>query len=606
MSPRRYRSTFRPVWEGRVTTPWVEALKMQKEGVKGTERGGNVVGSGSAPPQQQQQQQPKVDLKPKRMGDSYYKTILPLAQDPWLLDTYLNSSGHIRLGSLLMDLDALAGVVAYAHTGDSVMTVTAAVDRITIEHTLREICDLELSGQVTYATGRSSMEISLQVAKVPKEGVTRKEEDVLITCAFTMVSLDPRTKRPVPVAPLLVETEEERRLFELGEKNYKAKKQMRKDSLLEQTPNDEESDLIHAMWTKEMAYMNPQNPLTRPQNVMHMQETVLKSAQIMQPQYRNRHNFMIFGGFLLKQTFELAFCCAASFSNSRPTFLSLDPSTFDNPVPVGSVLYLKATVSYTDPPINSTSTADDGEDDVATRKFTKVQVRVDSKVRDAEHTTKKSTGVFHYTFLVQRDVQVMPQSYSDFMIWVDAKRRAQSTNESLLAAARSCDICYKPSSSVLITPDKKDFFYVCPVHLKDRGFCSPIIDEEEVAAKKRKEEMDKEIEKVKQEYEEKMKRKKQKGKDKDKDKKDEEDTKDKKKDEDDDSKAEKEKDDKIKSIQNSGTEKQTTDDAPRIFALHKNFYQMRIDRLRNMEIAKRNRERMKDPGLFPSAPKNDL
>lgn len=87
--------------------------------------------------------------------------------------------------------------------------------------------------------------------------------------------------------------------------------------------------------------------------------------------------------------------------------------------------------------------------------------------------------------------------------------------------------------------DLQDFFYVCPIHLKDRGFCSPIIDEEEIAAKKRKEEMDKEIEKVKQEYEEKMKREKQKS----KDAKDGDDKGDKKKDE----KAEKEKDDKVSS-----------------------------------------------------------
>lgn len=86
-----------------------------------------------------------------------------------------------------MDLDALAGVVAYKHTGDSVMTVTAAVDRITLKRPLSEICDLELSGRVTFATGRSSMEISLQVAKAPKEGEKTGEEDVLLTCAFTMV-----------------------------------------------------------------------------------------------------------------------------------------------------------------------------------------------------------------------------------------------------------------------------------------------------------------------------------------------------------------------------------------------------------------------------------
>lgn len=94
-----------------------------------------------------------------------------------------------------MDLDALSGVIAYKHTGDSVTTVTAACDRITINHPLTEICDLEYSGRVTYATGRSSMEISLQVAKAPKVGEEIKHEDVLLTCQFTMVSLDRGTKK---------------------------------------------------------------------------------------------------------------------------------------------------------------------------------------------------------------------------------------------------------------------------------------------------------------------------------------------------------------------------------------------------------------------------
>lgn len=79
-----------------------------------------------------------------------------------------------------MDLDALAGVIAYKHTGESVTTVTAAVDRITINHPLKEICDLELSGQVTYATGRSSMEVSIKVAKAPQEGAQIQKEDVLM------------------------------------------------------------------------------------------------------------------------------------------------------------------------------------------------------------------------------------------------------------------------------------------------------------------------------------------------------------------------------------------------------------------------------------------
>ncbi|KAL9099435.1 MAG: hypothetical protein Q9163_005060 [Psora crenata] len=77
------------------------------------------------------------------------------------------------------------------------------------------------------------------------------------------------------------------------------------------------------------------------------------------------------------------------------------------------------------------------------------------------------------------------------------------------ASAKSCDICYKPTTSVLITPDNKDFFYLCPGHLKDRSFCSPIADEAEIAAKKRKEHMEREIEIVVKEYEDKVKRKKE-------------------------------------------------------------------------------------------------
>ena len=155
----------------------------------------------------------------------------------------------------------------------------------------------------------------------------------------------------------------------------------------------------------------------------------------MQPQYRNRHSFMIFGGFLLKQTFELAFCCCAAFSHARPTFINLDPSTFENPVPVGSVLYLTATIAYTDPPLVSPSDqsaiGNTEVKDTSSHRFTRVQVRVDSKVRNVEHGETKPTGQFNYTFLVENDVKVMPQTYSEFMVWVDARRRAQRAKASV-------------------------------------------------------------------------------------------------------------------------------------------------------------------------------
>lgn len=50
---------------------------------------------------------------------------------------------------------------------------------------------------------------------------------------------------------------------------------------------------------------------------------------------------------------------------------------------------------------------------------------------------------------------------------------------------------------------------MCPSHLKDRGFCTPIVDQAAADAKKKKE-LEDEIERVKKEYEEKQRKKKEK------------------------------------------------------------------------------------------------
>ncbi|CAI7657480.1 unnamed protein product [Penicillium palitans] len=175
-------------------------------------------------------------------------------------------------------------------------------------------------------------------------------------------------------------------------------------------------------------------------------------------------------------------------------------------------------------------------------------------------------------------------------------------------SAKACLICYKPSTSVMITPDNKDFFFVCPAHLQDKHFCSPIIDTEGQAKRLKEEALAKEIEKVKKEYEEKQRRKKEREKASSKDNKEEKDKgKDEPKDKDKDASEsnandEKDRDDKIASIQKGSETETKSDDSPRIFSLHKNFYQMRIDRLRNIEMAKRNQERLRQPSLFPSVP----
>ncbi|KAI1192903.1 Thioesterase/thiol ester dehydrase-isomerase [Nemania serpens] len=401
---------FSGLTDGRHRLPWIEAFRRQQAGE-------NVASSENDPGER--------DMAPKKMSDSYHRVVLPLGRDPSLSDTYINSSGHIRLGTVFMDLDALSGIVVYKHTGPGLTTVTAALDRITIAHPLTEICDLEYSGQVTYASGRSSMEITCKVARAPEEGETSRPEDVLLTCTFTMVALDPATKRPVNVPRLICETAEEEAMFRAGEEKALAKRETLKTSLLETEPNDPESALIHKIWLRELAYHDPTNRQRQPANAIAMSRTVLSTASIMQPQYRNRHQTMIFGGFHLKQTFELAFCCAASFAHARPTFISADPCTFRNPVPVGSVLYLAATIVYTDPPLLDADGSEPAQRDPAA-PLTRIHVRVDSKVRDVEHGHAKPTGQFNYTFSVPRDVRVLPHTYQEFMMYIDARRRVRA------------------------------------------------------------------------------------------------------------------------------------------------------------------------------------
>lgn len=400
----------------RVRKPWIVAFRESQQS------GGET----STP-----KQYPKPDTTPKTMKDSYVRIVLPLGQDPWLLDTYSNATGQLRTGALLMDLDAMAGVVAYRHTGEGVSTVTAAVDRISIQNPLHEICDLELSGQVTFATGRSSMEVTLQVAKAPEPGQSITPNDVFMTCSMTMVALDPVTKKPVNIAPLKVETPGDKALFAKGEENYKNKKALKGSHILSMPPNEEESTAIHKMWTENLAYADSNNPVTQPSNTISMAKSNIHSTQISQPQYRNRHHFMLFGGYLLKQTFELAFTCASAFSHSRVQFLNLDPSTFEEPVPVGSVLYIGARVTYTEPDRNGGS---------------RIQVMVNTHVRNVEHAERKNTGTFFYTFHSDADIKVLPQTYSEFMMWIQGRRRAKRLDATLHADGKDTQVLTGASS----------------------------------------------------------------------------------------------------------------------------------------------------------------
>lgn len=399
-------------------------------------------------------------IQDKTRAESFTYLELPFQADEWLTDFYASAAGRMRMGQLFQDLDALAGRIAYRHVSPaSPIIVTASVDRIYMNKRVDDILskNLVLSGSVIW-TGRSSMEIVIK-ASASDEAIKKElkeediqEEDVFLTANFTFVARNPETHKSFPVNRLLPVTEKEWVEFRRAESHNAAKKlAATKETLSKKPPTAEESAIIHSMFLESKKLEVKELP----KNVSFMKDTQTNSTSFMQPQYRNRHSYMIFGGYLMRQTFELAYCNAAAFSHAFPRFVSLDSTTFRAPVPVGSVLYMKSTVVYTEHIHEGDLAAGKDKDfvhfdtaatnrlttdpeDFLSRPGTLIQVKVDTSVRDLNDVKTTPSGSFIYSYFVPRDAteegladpgysSVIPETYSEMIEFVEARRRAQDT-----------------------------------------------------------------------------------------------------------------------------------------------------------------------------------
>lgn len=409
-------------------------------------------------------------ISDKTRDESFSYLTLNFKEDIWLTDFYVNAAGRLRMGQIFQDLDALAGRISYRFVSPAApIIVTAQVSRI---YMLKRVDEIEnknfiLSGSVVW-TGRSSMEILIKASTTESE-INRdlkeediKDEDVFLTASFTFVARNPETHKSFPINRLLPITEKEWIDYRRAESQNAAKKLAKnKDSLDKKPPTSEESQLIHKMFlaSKELAKVEP-----KPENVSFMKDTMTQSTSFMQPQYRNRHSYMIFGGYLMRQTFELAYCTAASFSCAFPRFVSLDSTTFKAPVPVGSVLFMNSTVVYTEhihdsdlKPLQTelssqtfdkdsflhfdaspTNKLSSGKDDFLNRPGTLIQVKVDTSVKALNDPKETPSGSFVYSFFVPKDSSednipdpgfssVIPETYSEMIEFIEGRRRAQET-----------------------------------------------------------------------------------------------------------------------------------------------------------------------------------
>ena len=127
-----------------------------------------------------------------------------------------NPAGNVHGGVIMKLIDTAAGVAAARYARSNV--VTASIDRLDFHHPAYVGNLLTLRASVNFV-GRTSMEVGV---RVETENLISGEKRHTASAYLTYVALD-RDRRPRPVPPLILETEEDKR----RNSEAKARREMR-------------------------------------------------------------------------------------------------------------------------------------------------------------------------------------------------------------------------------------------------------------------------------------------------------------------------------------------------------------------------------------------
>jgi acyl-CoA hydrolase len=133
-----------------------------------------------------------------------------------------NPLGNCMGGRVMAWIDICAAVCAGRHARTPV--VTASADQIDFLNPVPVGAVVVMLASVNF-TGRTSMEVGVKVWLEERQSGARKH---VASAYLTFVSLDPATKAPRAVPPVLPESVEEKRRFEAGKQRRAHRLSMRK------------------------------------------------------------------------------------------------------------------------------------------------------------------------------------------------------------------------------------------------------------------------------------------------------------------------------------------------------------------------------------------
>mmetsp|Transcript_40 Transcript_40/g.62 ORF Transcript_40/g.62 Transcript_40/m.62 type:complete len:472 (-) Transcript_40:232-1647(-) len=336
-----------------------------------------------------------AQMKGKSPSESFTQITYPFSTDSLFREKYINPWGTIRVGRIVEDLDALAGTIAFRHSkhssevNEECILVTASIDRIILGHRPNLNDDIDLSGKVSWV-GTSSMEINMTAN-------SSWTTEPWLSALFSFVALDKNTGKPAALNRLIPETDEEKVRFGLGEERNQTRKRQRQEKSKariqkrrkgvqgehDHADDDEEVSLETAaqlLFNEARPFLDL--PALAPRNIIRLSDTVTENAMIMQPQQRNTAG-RIFGGFLVRRAYELAYASAYMFGGHVPRFRELDEVVFKKPVDVGDLVRFRAFVLYTSTHMHDLPTA---------------HIQVDAFVTKPENMSSTLSNTFNFTF----------------------------------------------------------------------------------------------------------------------------------------------------------------------------------------------------------------
>ncbi|KAH7298868.1 hypothetical protein KP509_25G062200 [Ceratopteris richardii] len=326
--------------------------------------------------------------------ESRVSIVYGFTSDYILREQYRNAWDECRVGRIMEDLDALAGTIAVRHCSDDdhttrpLLLVTASVDKIHLRKSITLDQDLRMSGAVIWV-GRSSMAIRMEIRQ-PSEGISEGQDPVALVAIFRFVARDSVTGKAAPVNQLSPQTDEEKSLFDQGKKfdeHQKKRRLPRTDNSVKPVHNAERLKALLAE-----GRVLSDMPALADRNSLLIHETSLENVHICQPQQRNMHG-RIFGGFLMRMAYELAFSTCYLFVGCRPLFVEVDRIDFLKPVDVGDFLRFKSRVLYTE--------LDDPSKPL-------ISIEVVAHVTRPESRTSEVSNTFYFTFTIDSKAEAEP------------------------------------------------------------------------------------------------------------------------------------------------------------------------------------------------------